>query len=528
MSAKTGHGGPSAAAVPMPYPSHRASLRENLESIALAVLLVLIVRQLVVEAFKIPTGSMAPTLLGVHKEVRCVNCGWVFRVGYNKLGVNGEVKCPNCGHLWPGGGDNLGTAYEPDEIAFRWPAWLWNEARTQKTGRRVNGIDAANRVDRWGSRIFVNKFIYHLRKPRRWEVAVFLYPFADVRCLHCHWSDVAQPAGIHKCPRCGSNQLAVVRKNYIKRIVGLPGERVTIRNGDVYVNGEIARKPPAVQKGLWQHVLDSSYVPRRDVPLLWSFGVRSALWTRDAESGALSVDALREHTPVWARLTPPIRDLCAYNRPPDDGLNTGVFVSGRHDVGDCRLELECTAERAEDSPSARLVLRIEEDEHDFVVRLPVGREGQAELLDAGRLLEAQDVPALRVGERARVALENYDDFLVLWLNGEAIMRHAYEGSPRPARRAQEVAFGATQAEVTFHRIRIARDIYYLDMNDSGGDAKVYELDQQSYFVLGDNSAESSDSRFWPSPEVPAEYLLGSAFAVFWPIHDIALLSTGSR
>ncbi|MBS3762412.1 MAG: hypothetical protein KGZ25_03805, partial [Planctomycetes bacterium] len=74
------------------------SLRNNLESIAVAILLVLFVRQIVAEAFKIPTGSMAPVLLGVHKEVRCPNCGWVFRVGSDKVGPVGQVQCPNCGY----------------------------------------------------------------------------------------------------------------------------------------------------------------------------------------------------------------------------------------------------------------------------------------------------------------------------------------------------------------------------------------------------------------------------------------------
>ena len=48
--------------------------RENIESILIAVALAFVLRIFVVEAFKIPTGSMAPTLLGVHKDVKCPNC----------------------------------------------------------------------------------------------------------------------------------------------------------------------------------------------------------------------------------------------------------------------------------------------------------------------------------------------------------------------------------------------------------------------------------------------------------------------
>ncbi|MGD2174575.1 MAG: hypothetical protein PVJ27_04155, partial [Candidatus Brocadiaceae bacterium] len=83
-------------------PRERTPLRDNLESIALAILLVLCVRQMVVEAFRIRHGSMAPTLLGEHREIRCPNCGWVFYVGKDKVGQDGEVECPNCRYHWPG------------------------------------------------------------------------------------------------------------------------------------------------------------------------------------------------------------------------------------------------------------------------------------------------------------------------------------------------------------------------------------------------------------------------------------------
>ena len=56
----------------------KSKLRENIESIAIAVALAFAIRYFVVEAFKIPTGSMAPTLLGEHKDVKCPNCSWFF------------------------------------------------------------------------------------------------------------------------------------------------------------------------------------------------------------------------------------------------------------------------------------------------------------------------------------------------------------------------------------------------------------------------------------------------------------------
>src|SRR5262245_60902842 len=54
--------------------------RETVESIAMAVILALLFRGFVAEAFVIPTGSMAPTLVGRHKDVKCPKCGTWYQV----------------------------------------------------------------------------------------------------------------------------------------------------------------------------------------------------------------------------------------------------------------------------------------------------------------------------------------------------------------------------------------------------------------------------------------------------------------
>jgi signal peptidase I len=61
-------------------------------------------------------------------------------------------------------------------------------------------------------RIVVNKFIYRFREPRRNEIIVFKYPL-----------DTPGQKG----------------KDFIKRIIGLPGETLEVKEGKVYVNGSI-------------------------------------------------------------------------------------------------------------------------------------------------------------------------------------------------------------------------------------------------------------------------------------------------
>jgi len=61
-------------------PPHVDGTREIVETVVFVVVLVLLLKTFVVEAFVIPTGSMATTLLGYHKKMTCEKCGWHFLV----------------------------------------------------------------------------------------------------------------------------------------------------------------------------------------------------------------------------------------------------------------------------------------------------------------------------------------------------------------------------------------------------------------------------------------------------------------
>ena len=55
--------------------------REAIESVVVAIILALLFRTFEAEAFVIPTGSMAPTLQGRHKDVGCPKCDYRFQAG---------------------------------------------------------------------------------------------------------------------------------------------------------------------------------------------------------------------------------------------------------------------------------------------------------------------------------------------------------------------------------------------------------------------------------------------------------------
>jgi signal peptidase I len=68
-----------------------------------------------------------------------------------------------------------------------------------------------------------------------------------------------------------------------------------------------------------------------------------------------------------------------------------------------------------------------------------------------------------------------------------------------------------------------KQIYYYNKQDApyGENSSIVKVPDDSYFVLGDNSASSRDSRYWGF--VPKSYLVGKAFVIYWPLNRIRIL-----
>jgi signal peptidase I len=79
-------------------------------------------------------------------------------------------------------------------------------------------------------RIFINKLAYRLENIERGDVIVFRYP-------------------------------RDTRKNFIKRVIGLPGDRVRVTDGHVYLNGRLVPEPYVPEE-----YLDSRSYPEVRVP----------------------------------------------------------------------------------------------------------------------------------------------------------------------------------------------------------------------------------------------------------------------
>lgn len=68
---------------------------------------------------------------------------------------------------------------------------------------------------------------------------------------------------------------------------------------------------------------------------------------------------------------------------------------------------------------------------------------------------------------------------------------------------------------------IFNQIYYYNRGQLGSPGEKLVVPQDSYFVLGDNSATSKDSRYWGF--VPKNNLLGQAMVIYWPPQRIRVI-----
>ncbi|MFA5164431.1 MAG: signal peptidase I [Candidatus Omnitrophota bacterium] len=67
-----------------------------------------------------------------------------------------------------------------------------------------------------------------------------------------------------------------------------------------------------------------------------------------------------------------------------------------------------------------------------------------------------------------------------------------------------------------------RRVYYYNRGDYGIEGRPITVPKDSYFVLGDNSASSKDSRYWGF--VPKNYLIGKAVLVIMPFNRMQLIN----
>jgi signal peptidase I len=541
------------------------TIRETIESIIVAFVLAFLFRTFEAEAFVIPTGSMAPTLLGRHKDLVCPECGLGYRVGASSE-VDEQVQ----------------------EEAPKWEKELKDPTTTKE--RRDELIELIHRSEvvkatcpncrfpmstdpessegrKWpaynGDRILVAKFPYDFAEPKRWDVVVFRFP--------------------------GNGNM-----NFIKRLVGLPRETVKIEQGDIYIKPAdderfaMIHKPAAKVWAMAQAVYNNDYVvdamTAAGWPLRWQpLGSTGADGWASTDGGR-SYEAAGEDGEHWIRyqhFTPNDGDWREMEtrghvtRPPPPRLitdfyayNTGMQRSvlqrshdgtpvGLHWVGD--LMLEATLDVRKDQGS--VVLDLVKGGRHFQCHLDV-QTGKATLaIDGLADFAPAAETAIRGVGRYRVAWANVDRQLLLWVDGSLVefsTPTTYDDLDNTLPTVDDLApagIAARGADVKVEHLLLKRDVYYIAANAAeSGDydfpgapwgaekfadffampqrwdstslfswrrSAEFLLEGDQFFMLGDNSPQSKDSRVWAdsrNPEyfVRRELLIGQALFIYWP------------
>ena len=477
MAADSPDAGPAGKARPAgeaPPPPKRDGARETMESVAVAFIFCFLFKTFEAEAFVIPTGSMAPTLYGRHKDAECPGCGFEWAVG-----ASGEVD--DGGYLYVDRND-------PDPT----PA---NPARLAECPNCARPVDLTPLPPFAGDRILVNKWPFVIGDPDRWDVTVFKFP-------------------------------EIPTTNYVKRLVGLPGETITIRQGDVYTidretrAATILQKEPAKQRAMTLPVYEhdrpapellAAGVPERFAPVRYlgeAAGPGATAGWADDPNGwtALPESRALRRTPAagpdyeWVRyrhLRPTdeqwrnaatgvpvddvtaklVLDYCGYN--PDKRLADGV-EDGVYWVGD--LELSLTLETLDFAPDAGVLLELVEGDRTYRCRLdpttglavlsyndtlagPAADDPAADSTDGETVLGEFPTEMVGPGEYELV-FANTDDRLTLWLDGDPVAAADYR--PFAATLVQTpgradlapAGFAVKNLSARASHMAVRRDLYY--------------------------------------------------------------------
>ena len=306
----------------LPHEKPLTWLEENVEVMFVAIVIALGLRAYYLQPFRIPTGSMMPTLNGIIGK-KAPEATWPslpVRLEQKLLRGRSYVKIINDRERQVRFINNRFNNLRPDLADYQWlhffsrsqlsftnseplilpaPATQMmeiglhealQEAHANNDILKKGAVLCEGYIDS-GDLVLVDKFSYHFRSPRRGEV--FVFDTIDIRGIHQAAGD--QAAGSH----------------YIKRLCGVPGDALSVSSPYLMNHGKIVQEP-GIQRviqaqGLYAMnptgygLADSRYgeddpPPRHRYPYISKPGDVLELADRDALPGQREYAALGDNT----------------------------------------------------------------------------------------------------------------------------------------------------------------------------------------------------------------------------------------
>ncbi|WP_428389540.1 signal peptidase I [Mucisphaera sp.] len=487
------------------------SVKETLESLVIAFVLAFVFRAYVVEAFVIPTGSMAPTLLGQHIRLTSEQSGYQYQVDLPELPQMME-RARQVGALDPMTG-----------------------AATRLDNARVSP----------GDRILVLKYIYEFTDPKRWDVVVFKDP-KDPKTNF-----------IKRLVGLPNEQLAILDGNIYTRPLTATAD----------ADWRIARKAqrPKVQRAVWQPIYHSQYIPldegsrarrgpgvpawnnpwRPTNPSGWNIENRRS-YQLTADQGELRFDFETANLDRYGA-------RYAYNQFSPE--------TTEEQIEDIRLAIDITPQSDAQTLWFETTARLN-DPHTPVerLRLTITSDGSV-LLEAPdrtdatqRLLNRGQIPPLPAKQHTHLEWWVVDQQVIVWQDGDQILNWSFDlplqtiidrGAPPEL---PQIGLGIAGGSALIHKIELDRDLYYANAGRGTGHATAgivrignntqgtpLTINDDEFFTVGDNSPRSADGRYWTQIDpwvqqnyfpqgrdgrgiVPRKLLIGKAFFVYFPAY----------